>query len=99
MYSVLLQSCYLYNTVELTIVKMLDNTQRLQEDIIRKQWSTLNDCKYTLEKTEETFKNGQVNKNEAICIIAILFIFPLMFKTDIFHIMWAHDMIPIIANR
>jgi hypothetical protein len=32
-------------------------------------------------------------------IIAILFIFPLMFKTDIFHIMWAHDMIPIIANR
>ena len=32
-------------------------------------------------------------------IIAILFIFPLMFKTDIFHIMWAHEMIPIIANR
>jgi hypothetical protein len=34
-----------------------------------------------------------------IIAIAILFIFPLMFKTDIFHIMWAHDMIPIIANR
>ena len=32
-------------------------------------------------------------------IIAILFIFPLMFKTDIFHIMWVHDMIPIIAKR
>ena len=31
-------------------------------------------------------------------IIAILFIFPLMFKTNIFHIMWAHDMIPIIAK-
>jgi hypothetical protein len=31
--------------------------------------------------------------------IAILFIFPLMFKTDIFHIMWTHEMIPIIANR
>jgi hypothetical protein len=28
-----------------------------------------------------------------------LFIFPWMFKTDIFHIMWAHDMIPIIAKR
>jgi hypothetical protein len=31
-------------------------------------------------------------------IIAILFIFPLMFKTDIFHIMWAQDMILIIAK-
>jgi hypothetical protein len=38
-------------------------------------------------------------KRVIIHIIAILFIFPLMFKTDIFHIMWAHDMIPIIANR
>ena len=38
-------------------------------------------------------------KNDVIVFITILFIFPLMFKTDIFHIMWAHEMIPIIANR
>jgi hypothetical protein len=31
--------------------------------------------------------------------IAILFIFPLMIKTDMFHITWAHEMIPIIVNR
>ena len=37
--------------------------------------------------------------SDILYIIAILFIFPLMFKTDICHIMWAHEMIPIIANR
>jgi hypothetical protein len=41
----------------------------------------------------------KVGLNTINLLIAILFIFPLMFKTDIFHIMWAHDMIPIIANR
>ena len=50
-------------------------------------------------KIRNIFFFSQLQNTSIQNIIAILFIFPLMFKTDIFHIMWVHEMIPIIANR